>query len=187
LRENLGIRTDGNFQVLRPFAAPDQFALQLPGAVGSGPHRRQLGADRLLQGIADDLGLPGIAAGSFLDEPLEQTDDESHTRRLDGLYIAGRAQYRKRAFRRPAEAITHQFRYQANGSTRHTTYKFDAVILVEKIRHGGRIGRNIEDLALPDDDDAGTAMRPWHPYPSHKRGLVDINRQVTDGIHLSDS
>src|SRR3546814_1459015 len=82
--------------------------------------------DRLLQGITDDLGLPGIAAGSFLDEPLEQTDDESHARRLDDLYVAGRAQHGGRAFRRPVEAITHHFGDQADGSARHAAHKSDA-------------------------------------------------------------
>src|SRR5690606_38995930 len=91
------------------------------------------------------------------------------------------------AFRRPIEALADQFGDRADGIACHTAYESDAVILVEKVCHGGRIGRNIKDHALPDDDRAGAAIRPRQPYSAHKRGLVDIDRHVTDRIHLSDS
>ena len=98
-REDLGVRTDADLEVLRPYALPDQQALQ--------PHRvRRAGAD-VVQAVADHrqnrrpqpFGLRRVAPRLFLDHPFEQAGHERHAARLDRLKVA-RSEQPRRALHR---------------------------------------------------------------------------------------
>ena len=90
--EDLRIRTDAHFEILRPRAACDQCLLDAIGLGGAGNDVRQVGAEDARQRGADFLRLGRIAACLFFDHAFEQARHESDAACLDHLQVARREQ-----------------------------------------------------------------------------------------------
>src|SRR6185437_12645337 len=90
--EDLGVRPDANFQILRPDALRDERALDGIRLGRAGTNIAQVVADDRDDRLPHRLSLAGIAACLLFDHALEEAGDERHTAGLDRLKIAWREQ-----------------------------------------------------------------------------------------------
>ncbi len=181
LGEHFGIDAYAHFHVLRPGAAPLQFALQLQRGVRAGPQRRQVRSQRLLQGGAQRGGAGRIAAGLFLDDAFEQADGKRHAASLDRLQIARRQQAWRAGFGLRRQGIVEQRQHRAERLTGGVTGQRQRVRAVEQIGHGGRRRRDVEHLAAAYRDHAGALHRAAAPDASDEDGVVRIGGEQGGG------
>ena len=90
LVENLGVRPDSHFQVLRPESTCGENRLEANGLLRAWANLVEIGADLALQSAANGLGLGYVTTRLLLDHPLQEACDESHATGPDRLEVYGR-------------------------------------------------------------------------------------------------
>ncbi len=100
LGEDLGVRSDADFEILRPGALRDQRLLDARRLVRSRAHVREIVADQRDERRAHRLGLRRIAARLLLDHALQHARHERDAARLDRLQVARREEPRPACRRR---------------------------------------------------------------------------------------
>ncbi|MNN62621.1 hypothetical protein D3C81_1779390 [compost metagenome] len=90
LGEDLRVRTDTHFQILRPHVLFDKKGFQAHGLLGAWNDRAQVVADHPVHGGPHGFSLGGITTGLLLDHTLDHAGGEGHAGRLDHLQIQGR-------------------------------------------------------------------------------------------------
>src|SRR4030095_6645917 len=83
LGEDLGIRPDADFEVLRPHTLRDQRVLEAYGFLRAGTHTRKIVTDERAARPAHRFGLRRIAARLLLDHPLQHARHERDAGGLD--------------------------------------------------------------------------------------------------------
>ena len=98
LRENLGVRADRHFEILRPQIFFDQRLLESRRSLTSRNDRPDAPADSLLKLVAKRSSQPVIPPRALLDHSFDRRDGESDARRFDGLQVHGREEPLSRQF-----------------------------------------------------------------------------------------
>ena len=120
LGEDLGVRPDADFQILRPRAFGDQRVLQPHGGGRARLEPRQVVADQPRHLGADRRrGVP-IAARALLDHPLQHRGRERHAGGLDRLQIDRRQQPRPRGVAPVLRRVGENFRQRGDALARPT-------------------------------------------------------------------
>ncbi len=109
LREDLGVRSDANLQVLGPHALLDQHVLEPARFVRAGTYLLQVGADDGSDRRPQALGLPGVASRLLFDDALEEARHKRDAARLDGLEVARREEPRHVALPRVRAGVRQHF------------------------------------------------------------------------------
>jgi len=92
LGEDLGVRPDADFEILRPEPTGEQSRLQLRRHLGPGLDRTQIDADLGGERAADRVGGTRIALRLLLDHALDHACGEGDAGRLDRLAVDRRQQ-----------------------------------------------------------------------------------------------
>ena len=155
LGEDLRVRADRHFEILRPQSVGDQRRLELLRVFGARLHRADVGADAVAQARAQAVRLAGVAAAAFLDHALHGGDRESHAARLDALQVEGREQPHVLARRRirrvkPKLSSGPEIRRPRASSPFQPFSSCDTV---------GGVARHVAHAASDDDDGRGPFAR----------------------------
>ena len=173
LGEDLGIRTDPDFQVLAPGALRDQHLLQLRRLRGPGPQFRQVVADQPLHLRADRRGSVQVAAGTLLDHAFQHRNGEGDAGRLDGLQVDRCQQHGFRRItgfgRRVGKDVADVAEALAVGRTEGR----GRVGALAQVTHGGECAGDVPCGVVPDCHHRRTVhIRP--PDPPGQRGIRGI-------------
>ena len=92
--ENLRIRANAHFQVLRPHALGQQHFFEFGRFRGAWHHAAQVVANDRHHRLAHGFGAAGVATGLLLDHALQHAGHKRHACRFDRLQVAGRREPR---------------------------------------------------------------------------------------------
>ncbi|MNT15990.1 hypothetical protein D3C72_1510730 [compost metagenome] len=190
LRENLGVGTDADLQILAPGAGFDQGLFQRRRFRRTGLQTTQIVTHQITDMIADARRRRQVAARPLLDHPLQHGGDEGHARRLHRLKVDGRQEPGPRRIARLGIGIGQDVRQSARILARRPLQDRRRISRFAQVASGGKGARHIgQTLAVHAHH--RRALNRRRPDTSEQKSAVvggqNVGRRQAHQFILSDT